>query len=137
MACIPPTLEGWVYIIPTYGPLDEPLYTWAQYTPTHPRSLNYRRSGVQDWTTRKLTPPQSEQPTQRCSRLDKMRVQVEHKRANTPRQPQLATGYVEAGSKLREGRRGQPLREDVSKLGCSRDMEYPNIADGDSVTHEV
>jgi hypothetical protein len=25
-------------------------------------------------------------------------------RANTPPQPQLATGYVEAGSKLREGR---------------------------------
>ena len=102
-----------------------------------PRSLNYRRSGVQDWTTRKLTPPQSKQPTQRCSRLDKMRVQVEHKRANTPPQPQLATGYIEAGSKLREGRRGQPLGEDVSKLGGSRDMEYPNIADGDSVAHEV
>ena len=28
---IPPTLEGWVYIIPIHGP----LYTWAQYTPTH------------------------------------------------------------------------------------------------------
>ena len=34
IACIPPTLEGWVYIIPTHGPLDGPLYTWAQYTPT-------------------------------------------------------------------------------------------------------
>ena len=34
-ACIPPTLEGWVYIIPIHGPLDGPLYTWAQYTPTH------------------------------------------------------------------------------------------------------
>ena len=33
--CIPPTLEGWVYIVPTHGPLDGPLYTWAQYTPTH------------------------------------------------------------------------------------------------------
>ena len=32
--CIPPTLEGWVYIIPIHGPLDGPLYTWAQYTPT-------------------------------------------------------------------------------------------------------
>src|SRR6185312_11380707 len=83
------------------------------------------------------TPPQSEQPTQLCSRLDKMRVQEVHKRANTPPQPQLATGYVEAGSKLREGRRGQPFGEDVSKLGGSRDMEYPNIADGDSVAHEV
>jgi len=30
MACIPPTLEEWVYIIPIHGP----LYTWAQYTPT-------------------------------------------------------------------------------------------------------
>ena len=55
MACIPPTLEGWVYIVPTH----EPLNTWAQYTPTPPRSLNYRRSGVQDWTTRKLTLPRS------------------------------------------------------------------------------
>ena len=27
--CIPPTLEGWVYIIPIHGPLDGPLYTWA------------------------------------------------------------------------------------------------------------
>ena len=33
-ACIPPTLEGWVYIKPTHGPLDGALYTWAQYTPT-------------------------------------------------------------------------------------------------------
>ena len=32
--CIPPTLEGWVYIIPIHVPLDGPLYTWAQYTPT-------------------------------------------------------------------------------------------------------
>jgi len=31
---IPPTLEGWVYIIPIHGPLDGPLYTWAQYTLT-------------------------------------------------------------------------------------------------------
>ena len=34
MRCIPPTLEGWVYINPIHGPLDGPLYTWAQYTPT-------------------------------------------------------------------------------------------------------
>src|SRR6185503_5279001 len=54
-----------------------------------------------------------------------------------PPQPQLATGYVEAGAKLREGRGGQSLGEDVSKLGGSRNMEYPNIADGDSVAHEV
>ena len=31
---IPPTLNGWVYIDPIHGPLDGPLYTWAQYTPT-------------------------------------------------------------------------------------------------------
>ena len=65
-----------------------------------------------------------------------MRVQIEYK-GQIPPQPQLATGYVEAESKLRESRRGQPLGEDVSKLGGSRDMEYPNIADGDSVAHEV
>ena len=35
-ACIPPTLEGWVYITPIHGPRDGPLYTWAQYTPTPP-----------------------------------------------------------------------------------------------------
>ena len=34
IACIPPTLEGWVYIIPIHGPLDGPLNTRAQYTPT-------------------------------------------------------------------------------------------------------
>jgi len=56
---LPPTLDGWVYIDPIHGPLDGHLYTWAQYTPTPPRSLNYRRSCVQDWTTRKLTPPRS------------------------------------------------------------------------------
>ena len=83
------------------------------------------------------TLPQSELPAQRCSRLDKKIVQIEYKRANTPPQPQLATGYVEAGAKLREGQGGQSLGEDVSKLGGSRDMEYPNIADCDSVAHEV
>ena len=41
MTCIPPTLEGWVYIIPIHGHLDEPLYTWAQYTPT--RTISTRR----------------------------------------------------------------------------------------------
>ena len=89
------------------------LYTWAQYTPT--------------------PPPQSELPAQRCSRLDKKKVQ----RANTPPQPQLATGYVEAGAKLLERRGGKTLGEDVSKLGGSRDIEYPNIADGDSVAHKM
>jgi hypothetical protein len=81
-------------------------------------------------------PPQSELLAQRCSRLDKKRVQIEYK-GQIPPQPQLATSYVEAGSKLREGRGGQPLGEDVSKLGGSRDMEDPNIADCDFVAHEV
>ena len=62
-----------------------------------PRSLNYRRSGVQDWTRREY-------------------------KGQIPPQPQLTTGYVEAGSKLREGRGGQSFGEDVSKLGGSRDM---------------
>jgi len=41
------TLDGWVYI-DLYMGLLMGLYTWAQYTPTPPRSLNYRCSGVQD-----------------------------------------------------------------------------------------
>ena len=92
------------------------LYTWSQYTPTPPA---VRTTGAVVFKTGQ------EESTNRVQR------------ANTPPQPQLATGYVEAGSKLREGRRGQPLGEDVSKLGGSRDMEYPNIADCDSVAHEV
>ena len=86
---------------------------WATDTYTNtPRSLNYRRSGVQDWTTKKA-----------------------HTRI--PPQPQLATCYIEAGAKLRESRGGETLGEDVGKLGGGRDMEYPNIADGDPVAHEV
>jgi hypothetical protein len=40
-----------------------------------------------------------------------------------PPQPQLATGYVEAGPELREGPGRKTLGEDVSKLGGGRDME--------------
>ena len=58
-------------------------------------------------------------------------------RANTHPQPQLAAGYVEAGAKLRERRGEKTLGEDVGKLGGGRDMENPNIADGDPVAHEV
>jgi len=68
-------------------------YTWASrwasihmgsiYSNT-PRSLNYRRSGAKDWTTRKLTSPQSELLTQRCSRLDKKRVHIEYKGQTPP-----------------------------------------------------
>ena len=84
------------YIDPIHGPLDGPLDV-PLYMDSHIHQH----------------PPQSEQPAQQCSRLDKKRVQ----RANIPPQPQLATGYVEAGAKLREGRGGQSLGEDVSKLG--------------------
>ena len=126
------TLDEWVYIDLYMG-----LYTCAQYTPTPPRQSELPAQRCSRLDNKKAnTLPQSELLAQRCSRLDKKRVQIEYK-GQIPPQPQLATGYVEAGSKLREGRGGQPLGEDVSKLGGSRDMEYPNIADGDSVAHEV
>ena len=98
------------------------------------------------------TPPQSELPAQRCLRLDNEKANTPPaavfntgqeestnrvQKGKYPPQPQLATGYVETGAKLREDRVGQSLGEDVSKLGGSRDMEYPNIADGDSVASEV
>jgi hypothetical protein len=54
-----------------------------------------------------------------------------------PTQTQLATGDVEAGAKLGEGRGRETLGEDVGKLGGGRDVEDPNIADGDSITDEV
>ena len=111
MACIPPNPTRVEYIVPIHVPL-------------------YMVSHIHQH------PPQSELPAQRCSRLDKKRVQIEYKWLIPP-QSQLATGYVEAGAKLREGRGEQSLGEDVSKLGGSQDMEYPNIADGDSVVHEV
>ena len=88
MASIPPNPRRVGYIVPIHGP----LYMSSIYS---------------------NTPPQSELPAQRCSRLDKKRVQM----ANTPPQTQLATCYVEAGAKLREGRGGQSLGEDISKLG--------------------
>ena len=112
------------------------LYTWAHIYTNTPRSLNYRRSGVQDWTTRKPTTPSLNY--WRSGVQDWTRREYkESTKDKYPPQPQLATGYVEAGAKLREGRGGQSLGEDVSKLGGSRDIEYPNIADGDSVAHEV
>ena len=43
---IPPTLDGWVYIEPIHGPLDGPLYTWAQYTPTHTILVNLRSTYI-------------------------------------------------------------------------------------------
>ena len=51
MACIPPNPRRVGYIVPIHGPLDGPQYMNSIYSNT-PRSLNYRRSGVQDWTRR-------------------------------------------------------------------------------------
>ena len=93
------------------------LYTWAirplTHTPTLFRSLNYRRSSVQNWTIKKAHTGQ------------------------TPPQPQLATCYVEAGEKFRESRGGETHGEDVSKLGGGRDMEDPNIGDSDPIANEA
>ena len=110
------------------------LYTWAHIYTNICRSLNYRRSGVQYWTTRKPTPPSL---NYHCSGVkDWTKESTKGKYPPTP-QPQLATGYVEAGAKLRESRGGKTLGEDVGKLGGGRDMENPNIADSDPVVHEV
>jgi hypothetical protein len=83
--------------------------------PPPPGSLNYCRSGVQDWTTKK----------------------VHHKGNTPPPKPQLATWYVEAGAKLRENRGGQTLSEDISELGGGRDIEDPDVTDSNPVTNEV
>jgi hypothetical protein len=62
------------------------------------------------------------------------RKKLIHKRAP---QPQLATGYVEAGPELREGRGRKVLGEDVSELGGGQYMENPNIANSHPVSNEV
>jgi hypothetical protein len=54
-----------------------------------------------------------------------------------PLQPQLATGDVEAGPELREGRGRKTLGEDVSELGGGRYMENPNISNSHPVTNGV
>jgi hypothetical protein len=83
-------------------------------TPTTlPRSLYYRRSGVQ--------------------RLNKRQREYTH----TPPQSQLATDYVETGAKLCECRGGEALGEDIRKLGGGRDMEDPNLTNGNPVANEV
>jgi len=55
----------------------------------------------------------------------------------SPPQTQLAISDVEAGAKLSEGRGREALGEDVGELGGGRDVEDPNIADGDSITDKV
>jgi hypothetical protein len=63
------------------------------------------------------------------------RKKVTHK--PPPSQPQLDTGYVEAGPELREGRGRKTLGEDVSELGGGQYMENPNISNSHTVTNEV
>jgi hypothetical protein len=117
---ISPTLEGWVYRV-SYTWASIGLYTGHKghsdiYTltaPPPPHSLDYRRSGVQDWPTKKETHTQG------------------------PPQPQVTTGYVETGPELREGRGRKTLGEDVSELEGDRYMENPNISDSHPVTNEV
>jgi hypothetical protein len=59
------------------------------------------------------TPPQSELPAQRSSRLYKK----EERTHMSPPQTQLATGDVEAGAKLGEGRGREAFGEDFGELG--------------------
>jgi hypothetical protein len=107
-----------------YMGLYGPPSTWATHTYSNtPRSLNFRHNGVQDWT-----------PTQRSARLDKKEsIAGQHPPAVTT----LATADVEAGPELGEGRGGETIAEDISKLGGGRDVENPNGADGDEVADEV
>ena len=134
--CIPPNPRRVGNIIAIHGPQDGPLYMGSHIHQHPPQSeLPVQRCSTLD-NKKANTPPQSEQPAQRCSRLDNEKVHT-GQIPPPPAQPQLATGYVEAGAKLRESRRGKTLGEDVSKLGGGRDMENPNIADCDPVAHEV
>ena len=105
---------------------------------TLPRSLNYRRSGVHDWT-RKNVHATSILPRSLDYRHSGVQDWTERKEVdtNTPPQLQLATGNVEAGAELGERRGGESLGEDVGELGGGRHVEDPNIADGDLVTNEV
>ena len=81
MAGIPPNPRKVGYIVSIHGPLDEPLYIGSIYTNTPPHSeLPAQRCSRLD-NKKANTPLQSELPSQRCSRLDKKKVQ----RANTLR----------------------------------------------------
>jgi hypothetical protein len=67
-------------------------------------------------------------------KTDQQRKKLTHK---PPPKPQLATGYVEAGPELREGRGRKTLCEYVSELGGGRYKENPNITNSHPVTNEV
>jgi hypothetical protein len=61
-----------------------------------------------------LTPPAVWATSAAVYKTGQQRKKLIHK---SPPQPQLATGYVEAGPELREGRGRKALGEDVSELG--------------------
>lgn len=44
---------------------------------------------------------------------------------------------VQAGSKLLEHRCGEVLDEDLGVLGCCRDMENPNLTEGNVIPNKV
>jgi hypothetical protein len=50
---------------------------------------------------------------------------------------QLATGDVEAGAKLGEGRGREALGEDVSELGGGQYVKDPHLANGNPITDKV
>ena len=67
-------------------------------------------------------------------------LQTRHERKYNTRaapQTQLATGDVEVGAELDEGRGRETLSEDVGELGGGRDVEDPNIAEGDPIPDKV
>jgi hypothetical protein len=81
-----------------------------------------------------LTPPAVWTTGVAVYKTGQQRKKVTHK---APPQPQLATGYVEAGPELREGRGRKALGEDVSELGGGRYMENPNISNSHPITNKV
>ena len=106
-----------------HGPWASHLTLWAIY-------------GL--YTIYTNTPPQSELPGAAEFKTGQARRQTYiHTVYTPPPQSQLATDYVETGPKLREGRGGKTLGEDVRKLGVGRDMENPNVAHSHPVPNEV
>jgi hypothetical protein len=76
-----------------------------------PRSLNYRRSGVTDWTRKEHT--------------------------QGPPQTQLATSDVETEAKLGEGGGREAFDEDVGELRGGWYMKNPHLIDGNPIPDKV
>ena len=107
MDCIPPNPKRVGYIDPIHGSLDVSLYMGSHIHQHPPGRLNYQRSGVQNWTTRKPTQhPPGSLNNRRSGVQDWTGSKYKGQIPPPPPQPQLATRYVEAGAKLREGRGG-------------------------------